>query len=121
LAEINIPPDRRVSLRQLMTDHDEKIVMLACKICLTSAPMEDRKYAVRRLIELLPHADWMLAQDIEDCLVSHFDQAKDIIGATIQREDALPEHDATRDRTTHALLHIKARAEATLKSGGNHR
>jgi HEAT repeat protein len=121
LCEIGIPSERWPTLRRLMTDRDGKIVMLACKICLTSAQCGDRKYAVCRLIELLPDADWMLVQDIEDCLVTHFDQAKNIVDATIQRDDALPECDTTRYRTTHTLLDIKARAEATLKSGGNPR
>jgi HEAT repeat protein len=113
LGGMAIPPERWPALRQLMTDPDGKIVMVACKICLANAPMQDKKYAVRRLIELLPDADWMLVQDIEDCLVTHFDQAKAIIGAIIQGRDA-------RARTTHALLHIKARAEATWNSGDNH-
>lgn len=72
------------------------------------------------LIELLPDAHWMLGQEIEDCLVSQFELAKDIIAATIQGKDALPQHDDTRARATHALRQIKARAEETWKSGGNH-
>jgi HEAT repeat protein len=119
LSEIAIPAERWPTLRQLMTDRDGKIAMLACKICLTSGPIQDRKYAVRRLIDLLPDADWMLAQDIEDCLVTQFEQAKDIIGATIQGKGTPLEHDAGGDRITRALLHIKARAEITRTANHN--
>ena len=119
LNEKAIPPDRWPALRQLMADEDGKIALLVCKLCLTSAPMQDRKNAVRRLIELLSDADWMLAQDIEDCLVTHFNQANDIIAAAIPAKDALPEADAARSRATRSLLRIKARAEAAWKARGN--
>jgi hypothetical protein len=105
LAEI--PPERWPALRHLMTDEDGKIVLLACKLCLTNARIQDRKDAIRRLIELLSDADWMLAQDIEDCLVIHFDQANDIIAAAIPAKDSLPEDDAARSRATHSLLRIR--------------
>src|SRR5262249_8735433 len=120
LSEIGMPPEPWPALRQLLKDSDGKIAMLACKIFLTSGPIQDRKYAVRRLIDLLPDADWILAQDIEDCLVTQFEQAKDIISATIQRKGAPLEHDAGRDRITRAaLLHIKARAETTRTANDN--
>jgi hypothetical protein len=32
--------------------------------------------AVERLIDLLPDADWMLAEEIENCLMLHFDKEK---------------------------------------------
>jgi hypothetical protein len=115
-----IPPKRWPALRQLMTDGDGKIVLLACKLCLTSASMQDRKNAVRRLIELLSDADWMLTQDIEGCLVVHFDQANDILAAAIPAKDALPEDDAA-SRTVRSLLRIKERAEASSNQRTTHR
>jgi hypothetical protein len=115
LGEMAVPPQRWPALRQLMTDGDGRIVLLACKLCLMSTRTQaDSKDTIHRLIELLLDADWMLAQRIEDCLVTYFDQAKDIIAATI---DALPEHNTVGGRTIHALLRVKARAEASRQQG----
>jgi hypothetical protein len=116
-----IPLQRRPTLRQLMTDGDGTIVLLACKLCLTNAPTPDRKDAIHRLIKLLSNADWMLAQQIEDCLVAHFEQANDIIAAAITAKNALPEDDAARSRTTRFLLRIKARTEANSNREIMHR
>lgn len=120
LSELALPAERLPALRRLMKDPDGKIVMLACKICLTSGPIQDRKDAVRHLIELLPDADWMLSQEIEDCLVAHFDRAKNIIAAIVDGCDALPARDATERQTMQALHRIKGRAEAILKPTSNH-
>jgi HEAT repeat protein len=121
LDELTVSPEKWTLLRGLMTDHDKKIVLLACKLCLTSGPIRDREVAVHRLIELLSGADWTLAQDIEDCLVVHFDQASDIVVAAIPETDAPPEGDPERTRATRSLLRIRERGEASSHQEGIHR
>ncbi len=66
LIEMGIPPEKWPALRHLITDEDKKIAVLACKLCLKSAP--DRNDAVRRLMDLLPDADWMLAREVRKIL-----------------------------------------------------
>jgi HEAT repeat protein len=62
-------------LRFLMQDADAQMSLLACKLCLVSAPKTERRNAVRRLRELLSDADWMLHDEIENCLREHFEIA----------------------------------------------
>lgn len=55
-------------LRCLIEDRDAKVSLIACRLCLTYALAIEHDNAVRRLVRLLPGADWMLRNEIEDCL-----------------------------------------------------
>jgi len=79
LADMRIPRRAWLSLRPLMRDSDAKIATLACKICLDRAPPAERPRAVRRLIMLLEHEDWVLREEVESCLVAHFDSAQEVV------------------------------------------
>jgi len=72
LAESGIQTEAWPVLRNLMQDQDPKIAVLACKICLMSAPEPEKREAVSRLKGLLPSADFLLEQEIEHCLAIHF-------------------------------------------------
>lgn len=57
-------------LRDLIHDADPRISFLACKFCLIHATTAERSKAVERLNDLLPSADWMLREDIHECLAA---------------------------------------------------
>lgn len=63
-------------LRHLMKDDDPGIAVLACKICLQCAPRQEHPGARLRLTNLLPRADFLLRQEIEQCLAAHKSQGK---------------------------------------------
>ena len=69
-----------------MRDEDQRIAAVACNICLNIDATSDIDDAVRRLIDLLPDADWTLLEEIETCLIRHFDKAKHVIAAAVQAE-----------------------------------
>lgn len=79
LAEMGVAPEEWPSLRPLMHDNDARVAVLACKICLDRAPVEERLVAARCLLDLLMHDDWMLREEIENALVAHFGNARDAI------------------------------------------
>jgi hypothetical protein len=54
-----------------MSAPDAKIAVLACKLGVT-AQTPDADGALVRLHQLLDHADWMLAEDIESFIRQHF-------------------------------------------------
>jgi hypothetical protein len=100
-------------LRNLMQDQDAKIAVLASKICLMCAEPEERE-AVYRLFSLLPSADFVLELAIEQCLVAHFNSARELIARVA---DSVP-----NDRTRRVLLNVKAvsqheRASDALSAG----
>jgi hypothetical protein len=72
LAEMGVPRQLLPDVRPLMHDRDQRISALACKILLASLSAHDCRQATLRLEELLPGADWMLTNEIEDCLAKHW-------------------------------------------------
>jgi hypothetical protein len=70
LTEIGLAPGTWRQVRPLMQDADARIALLVCKLCLSHAPPDEHGDAVDRLMNLLPAADWMLREEIEDCLAA---------------------------------------------------
>lgn len=63
--------------------------MLACKLCLVSAPASEQAEAIKRLIDIMSGVDWILRDDIEACLTAHAEIAKGVIDEHVATSDAL--------------------------------
>jgi hypothetical protein len=96
LIEIGIQPETWPVLRHLIQDQDAKILVLVCKISLASAMESEKDAAIRCLISLLPSVDFVLADEIEQCLTFHFDNVKKVVAAAIQAGDPAPHDDPPR-------------------------
>jgi HEAT repeat protein len=70
LGKIGITRKIWPQLRSLMQDNDAKTSLLACKLCLASAPSAEKQNALDRLSRLPPDADWMLRGEIKDYLAA---------------------------------------------------
>lgn len=97
-------------LRCLMGDEDAIVSTLACKLCFSGASPHEVKQAIHRLIALLPDADWVLRDEIADCLVERFEVAEPIIAAYL-RANIRPGN-AAENEIERVLLRVRARAEA---------
>lgn len=116
LSEIGIQPYVWPALRPAMLDQDAKIAVLACKLCLAMAPVNEKREAVRNLIGLLESADAALSLEIEACLALDFETASEGIVAVLQ-ESLEPIADSAKSRTRRALLRVKTRVgELATKS-----
>jgi hypothetical protein len=89
LLAIGIPRKAWATLRNSMEDRDPKVAVLACKICLKRGWTSERPRAIHRLIDLLEEVDWMLRDDLENCLVAHFDTARNTIARRIDEDSSL--------------------------------
>ncbi len=107
LTEIGIRPETWPLLRRLMQDQDTKIVVLACKICLTSAIESEKDAAIHRLISLFPSVDFVLTNEIEQCLAFHFDDVEKVAAAAVRAGDPPRNDDPPRSRTESALRRVK--------------
>jgi hypothetical protein len=105
LIEIGIPQKTWPTLRYLVQDRDARVAMLACKVCLLRGSASQRHVAIYRLISLLSDADWTLRDEIEDCLVTHFDGARGIIAEYVQ--NGLSPHEPLNAKIKHILLRIQ--------------
>lgn len=75
-------------IRRLVHDENAEIAALSSELCLTGDEDELAKIsAVHRLIDLLGHADWLLAEQIEDCLAKHLEFSKTLIAEKLRQCD----------------------------------
>jgi HEAT repeat protein len=113
LAVIGVTREAWAILRHLVDDPDAKIATLACEICLKSASAVERSKAVRRLVKLLVHEDWLRRDDSERVLLTQFAVTRGPIAAYL-RGTAQPDEDTVKRRQIEtALRHIMARAQST--------
>jgi hypothetical protein len=72
LNEIGILREMWPELRRLMSDGDARISTLACKIGMLHAHPEEKYDVLRHLIDLSADADWIVRDDVEECLADYF-------------------------------------------------
>jgi hypothetical protein len=68
LVEMRISAKAWDGLQHLMDDPDMKVAVLACKLALSTPKAPNKDGALARLLQILEHADWMMAEDIESFL-----------------------------------------------------
>ena len=112
LAEIGVTREAWAILRHIVDDPDAKIATLACEICLKCASTAERSKAVRRLIKLLVHDDWLRRDHSERVLLSQFVVTRGPIVAYLRETPPPDEDDSVRRRTETALRHIMTRARS---------
>lgn len=117
LAEIGVTREGWPILRHLVDDRDAKIATLACEICLKRASTVERSKAVRRLIKLLVHDDWLRRDDSERVLLSHFAVTRGPIAAYLYEAPPPGEDGVVRKQIETALHHITARAQSARLVG----
>lgn len=95
----------------LLHDKDPEIAARACAIALAVADDQSKKVAVKRLLEVLPYADWLLQGEIQCWLEAHIDVALPAIKKEIQkRRQADPARQAT-DSVLRSLLAVARKAD----------
>jgi hypothetical protein len=112
LADIGVTREAWTILRHLIEDRDTKVAILASDICLKCATTVERSRAVRRLIGLLVHPDWLRREDCERLLLWHYAVASGPIAAFLRARPRPDEDPAVRRQVEVALRHILARAES---------
>ena len=94
-------------IRRLIHDENTEIAALSSELCLTGDEDELAKMsAVHRLIDLLDHADWLLAEQIEDCLARHFEFSKRLIAEKLRQCDTSSNLMQPDVKVTEGLLRV---------------
>jgi hypothetical protein len=115
LAEIGVSSEDTLRLSALFDEADPEIVVRTARLVSSGAGTGMRAKIVERLLAVLPSAHWSLHSEIEDCLVTLFDDVKPTLEWEISQRMALPEKQRVFDSALGVLLRVKRRAEA-LKS-----
>lgn len=114
LAEIGVKRETWAILKHLVDDTDAKIATLACEICLRCASAVERSRAVRRLVDLLVHDDWLRRDASERLLLSHFAVTRGPIATYLHERPRPNEDTVVRRQIETTLRHIVARAQSAL-------
>ncbi len=107
LRQLRLLPEDWQKLAALLRDSDTEIAARTGSIALAVADEPDKKLAVRRLIEVLPGADWLLQGEIESWLEEHFDIAQAGIDTEIEKRQAAPVAAQSKDNILPLLLGIR--------------
>lgn len=98
----------------LLRDRDAEIVARAACIALTVANARDQSVAIRRLIEVLPSAHWLLQGEVEAVLCEHYAIAQAAIDREIARRQAAMRARQSTDNILRLLLGVRRKAEELL-------
>ncbi len=79
------------ALRSLTREGDPRVRALAWRIALAGAPESDRHEAVKRLIGLLSHSDFVLREEIGGWLAEYYDIARESVTEALRNAEFLPE------------------------------
>lgn len=109
LAEMDSPEDAWPQLQHLTRDKDAKLAARACEVELLRAPASEQRGIIRRLIELLGDDDWVLREEIETFLQTHFDSTREVIINSLNETPQSVDKIATRNRRETILRRIIAR------------
>lgn len=111
LNGIGIAPQHWQTLRRLLDEPDEELVVGASKLGMSIASREDRRAISHRLIGLVALAPWHLQEDIEDILTALKDESAGEIAGEVAQRNKQPEDLRARDERLRALLRIQRRFE----------
>ncbi len=101
-------------LMAVLDENDPAIVTAASKLAIVSGNSDDRVKAARRLITVLPRADWFYREEIQDCLVELYPEAQSVVEQECIRRKSAPEAERIMDSTLQVLEGVRRRMDDTL-------
>jgi HEAT repeat protein len=98
-------------LRGLLDENDPSLVVHCARIALDVAPADERSRAIRRLIEVLPEADWFLRTEARHLLLEHFALARQPIEEEVSRRTQKSKREQALDVVLRMLINLLWQAE----------
>lgn len=118
LAAEGVYKEEWPQLRELVHEEDPEIAVRACGLAARAGIREAAGEAVPRLVELAGVAPWFLQDEIIDCLLAWWDEARPVVEAEVARRMAAPEAERVRDRALRLFLRaIRLAPNREVKNG----
>jgi HEAT repeat protein len=111
LAEIGVSAHQWRLLSPLLKEADAEILVATFRIAARAAGAKERALAGRRLLEVLPNADWYVKGEIENAFVDLFGAIKPFVEKEIARRRQRSDGNWIVDPVLATLLRVKSRAE----------
>ena len=110
LADLQLTEPDWSKLGATLVEDDPEIVITAARIGVEIAPVPDRWCAVRRLIEMLPRANWFLRGEARAALAEHFDIAQEPVEDEIARRMKSNGNEQALDVVLRLLVNLRNQA-----------
>lgn len=104
LAAAGIRPEEWPRLQELVDEEDPEIAVRACVLAVQAGIREAARQGVTRLVALAPVAPWFLQDEIIECLLAWWDEARPAVEAELMKRMAAPEAERVRDRALRLFL-----------------
>lgn len=111
LAELTVSDEDWSRLRSLVEECDPAIVILAGTIGLAVGPVPDQWKAAKRLIEVLPEADWFWRTEARRALGEHFAIAQELVEDEIARRMKASPKEQSLDEILRLLVNLRNQAK----------
>lgn len=118
LGQLQLSIDDWQRVAALVHDSDPEIAARAGALALAVAEERDKNLAIRRLIEVLPKADWLLQGDIQSWLAAHLNMAFPQVQKEIKRRQAKPVGAQRKDNVLRLLLAVINKSHAPSSTAG---
>lgn len=112
LARLGVSLALRPQVCDLMDDPDAEVAMHACRAYLTSTPAHEKPDVLRRVMDLIPRLGWVVCMEAEECILDHFESAREIIAETMRRTPPEPADRSPRAQIYRSLYRVVQRAGA---------
>jgi HEAT repeat protein len=113
LSDLRVSEEDWSRLIPLLEESDPEVVITACRIGLELAPSPDKWRAVRRLIEMLPRANWFLRTEAQAALADHFEVAQEAIEDEIARRRSSSSKEQAMDLVLRMLVNLRGQVAET--------
>lgn len=99
-------PETWPKIEPLLMDDDVEIAVSAATLALKLGDDANKRLAVRRLIDVLPAANWLIQSEIEGLLLENFSFASGLIQQEIQKRSNIPRTHWSKEITLRLLLNV---------------
>jgi HEAT repeat protein len=117
VTEIGVSPTAWPLLRPLFDEADPSIIAAMAKLARLSGDHDERLTAVRRLLAVLPNADWYLREEIQISLIDLYPEAEPLVEREYQARKSQPEMERVMDSTLRLLENVRRRAKDAAPKG----
>jgi hypothetical protein len=113
LGDLKLGDDEWERLSDSLDESDPDIVITAARIALQHAPDSEKRNAVRRVLEMLPAANWFLRTEVRTALAEQFDLARKPIEEEIARRTKVDRKQQAFDTVLRLLVNLRNQALGT--------
>ncbi len=98
-------------LRALLEDKDAEVVVRVVRMALKICPHDEREFAIKRLIEVLPATDSLIRAEVKTCLAENYAVARSFIEMEVNRRQKASPKEQAMDGVLRLLVNLEWQIE----------